>query len=508
MFEAVKRLFRRREAKDVALRGDSGQRVVVRDLSAQQYNVIKQPNANEPYWSFATGADANQTATPWYRRDIRNRARMEILNNSYARGMTLTLANDIVGSGPRLQLIAENGAQEAANEVERLWRAWCEESQFYSKMQTAKVSKTVDGEVFMVMETNGKYQNGVQLDVKLYEADQFSDPYEWLWFGVPLDVRYPPYDGIVFDEWGNPKTYYRQKHHPGSLYGFTLTGEDWEPIPAEFVIHLYRVDRPGQYRGVSEIVSVLDLFVDLRDYTDAAVNGAQQSASMTAAMKTDMPPGESDEVTDPVCTSIPIPKNTMFNLPYGWDLQQMRTEQPTTQYGDFVMAVLREVARCLQIPVAVAAGDSSNHNYASGRLDWQVYYKAIDVERSYLERSLLNRVWRAWLAEAQLIPGFLPPGFNEHATRWIWDGRAPVDPLKEAQATVALFNHGLLLEPHYWQERYGVPMDEAMRMLKQGIDIRKDNELPLPSVLVTQLSQAPDEERADLAKTGDGDEEE
>ena len=47
-------------------------------------------------------------ASPAVRRTLRNRARYEVANNSYARGIVLTLANDSIGTGPRLQLLTGN----------------------------------------------------------------------------------------------------------------------------------------------------------------------------------------------------------------------------------------------------------------------------------------------------------------------------------------------------------------------------------------------------------------
>ena len=44
-------------------------------------------------------------AGPEVRRTLRNRARYEVANNSYARGIVLTLANDVIGTGPRLQML-------------------------------------------------------------------------------------------------------------------------------------------------------------------------------------------------------------------------------------------------------------------------------------------------------------------------------------------------------------------------------------------------------------------
>jgi len=51
----------------------------------------------------ADGLAADAAANPNIRYILRNRARYEVHNNSYARGMVETLANDVIGTGPRLK---------------------------------------------------------------------------------------------------------------------------------------------------------------------------------------------------------------------------------------------------------------------------------------------------------------------------------------------------------------------------------------------------------------------
>src|SRR5690606_28500781 len=90
------------------------------------------------------------------------------------------------------------------------------------------------------------------------------------------------------------------------------------------------------------------------------------------------------------------------------------------------------------------AGNSSGYNYASGRLDHQMYFKAVRVEQAHLEAVVLDRILAAWLAEAALIPGYLPSPtggpFAEHT--WFFDGHEHVDPLKESSAqALRLANH-------------------------------------------------------------------
>jgi len=64
-----------------------------------------QTNAdNRRHWANADGLSADAAASPAVRQTLRNRARYEVANNSYARGIVLTLANDVTGTGPRLPM--------------------------------------------------------------------------------------------------------------------------------------------------------------------------------------------------------------------------------------------------------------------------------------------------------------------------------------------------------------------------------------------------------------------
>jgi capsid protein len=90
-----------------------------------------QTNAdNRRHWANADGLSADGAASPGVRRILRNRARYEVANNSYARGIVLTLANDVVGTGPQLQMLSDGstglaaGSAEVNQAVEREFAAW------------------------------------------------------------------------------------------------------------------------------------------------------------------------------------------------------------------------------------------------------------------------------------------------------------------------------------------------------------------------------------------------
>ncbi|MCA9130292.1 MAG: phage portal protein, partial [Planctomycetales bacterium] len=77
-----------------------------------KYDAANTTLDNLKHWSRADGLSATAANSPDVRRTLRNRSRYEVANNSYARGITLTLANDVVGTGPRLQMLT---ADDAAN---------------------------------------------------------------------------------------------------------------------------------------------------------------------------------------------------------------------------------------------------------------------------------------------------------------------------------------------------------------------------------------------------------
>jgi len=79
--------------------------------------------------------------------------------------------------------------------------------------------------------------------------------------------------------------------------------------------------------------------------------------------------------------------------------------------------------------------NSSGYNYASGRLDHQTYYKSIRVEQAHLGEVVLDRIFEAWVYEAQLLTQFAFMRRLAYLPRqWFFDGVEHVDPAKEANA--------------------------------------------------------------------------
>ena len=415
-------------------------RSVARIVRAR-YDAAVTTDDNRRHWANADGLSPNASNSAAVRRILRNRARYETANNSYARGIVLTLAHDVVGTGPRLQMLTGNS--EANRRIEQAFMLWARSVHLAEKLRTMRMARATDGESFAILTNNPRLNTEVQLDLRLIEADQVTTP--------DLDqLSTIAVDGIAFDSSGNPIEYHILRTHPGD--GFYSARSDYDRISADAVLHWFRADRPGQTRGIPDIMPALPLFAQLRRFTLAVLAAAETAADFAGILYTDAPANGEADAAEPF-EPIELEKRALVTMPGGWKMAQMQAEQPSTTYGEFKHELLNEIARCLNMPFNVAAGNSSGYNYASGRLDHQTYYKAIRVDQSNLERIILDRILAAWLDEAALLPGLLPDGLGPFAQwphQWFWDGQEHVDPAKEANAQATrLASHTTTLADEY-----------------------------------------------------------
>ncbi len=393
-----------------------------------RYDAAQTNADNAKHWKAAEFLSADAEASSEIRKILRTRARYEIGNNSYARGIVLTLANDSVGIGPRLQMLTEN--EEANRRIEQDFMLWSKQIGLAEKLRTVRVARCQDGEAFILLAQNPNLPNeNVKLDLQLIEADRVTED---KFNSDPNCV-----DGVAFDEFGNPKSYRVLKYHPGGEYA--VCEDEGRDIPAENMIHIFRADRPGQHRGVPEITPALPLFAQLRRFTLAVLSAAEAAADFAGILYTDAPAnGEADSVD--ALDTIQLERNMLLTMPGGWKMSQLDPKQPATTYAEFKHEILNEIARCLNMPYNIAAGNSSGYNYASGRLDHQTYYKAVRVDQAFTENVALDRILAAWLREYSLAKGLeIEAGEQPHT--WFWDGMEHVDPAKEASAQETKLNN-------------------------------------------------------------------
>jgi lambda family phage portal protein len=485
------------------LGGRGARALAVRRAVLAKFDSAQTTPDNRKHWAAADGLSPNAAVSPEVRRILRNRARYEVANNSYAKGIALTLANDTIGTGPRLQMLTGDAA--ANRRVEELFESWAEAIDLPGKLRTMRLARAESGEAFGLLVSSPGIDSPVKLDLRLIEPEQVATP--TLPWRAKIQAPENEVDGVVLDEHGLPVAYRVLRHHPGDTGGWaggSAYPAAFDTLPASSVLHYFRPDRPGQMRGIPDITPALPLFAQLRRYTLAVIAAAETAADFAAVLYTDAPANGEADPLEPM-DEVELEKRMATVLPGGWKLGQVHAEQPTTSYAEFKREILNEIARCLNMPFNVAAGNSSGYNYASGRLDHQTYFKSIRVDQHHLRLAVLDRLLKAWLDEASLVEGLLPQSMRKrnvhlaHAPHtWFWDGVEHVDPAKEASAqAMRLTNHTTTLAAEY--ARQGRDWEEELHQRAKEHALMRDLGLTLPQSLPSNTEE--EDTDADDAKS-------
>ncbi len=378
-----------------------------------KYDAAGDSDEYKNYWAPADALDADSANSPAVRAKLVQRSRYEIENNGYAAGISGTWTNDLIGRGPTLRMQTDS---EGFNRmVEASWRFWAKEIQFARKLWCTAHAYDVDGEGIGVVRFNRNLRHPVKLDWCLHETEMCATPY------LPYGTR-GYIDGIKFDEFGNPEWYDILKAHPGSVNELAQYAVEPERVPARFVTHWYKMSRPGQHRGVPASVSTLNLGASSRRWREAVVSASEQIADFSLFLETAFEPEELDLPTS--MSTMEIQRRMMTALPAGTRAYQPKAEQPTATHETFTKSLVNEQARPKSMPLNKAMCNSSDYNYASGRLDHSTYYGALDVDRGDCDDLVLDPLFNVWFDHAVTVYRWLggnPDVISEAAKAHVWD---------------------------------------------------------------------------------------
>lgn len=407
------------------------------------YDAARASTEYQNIWANADSFDADSAHSKEVRHTLIKRSRYEVGSNGYSDGIAQTYATDLVGVGPSLRMqTASVGFNQM---VELQWALWCKAARFRRALWCMAHAKHQDGEAFALLQRNPNINHPVKLELRLYEAEQIQTPY--VPYGEPGYI-----DGIKFDQYGNPIYYDLLENHPGSTnQGMTL---DFVPrrIPAESMLHWFRLRRPGQHRAVPECSSTLNVGAAARRWREAVLGSAETAADFTLFLKTAFQPDSDEMLYATDFSQQEISKRMMTALPVGYDPFQLKAEQPTAGHAEFHKSLVNEQARPKSMPYNKAACDSSSYNYASGRLDHQTYYGALDVDREDANDLVMDPLFSEWFALAVLRfgwfggdPGELGPVTRLHS--WDWPKHRVADVESEANANETKLTSGQISIP-------------------------------------------------------------
>jgi lambda family phage portal protein len=457
-------------------------------LIRARYEVAMDSIENQNYWADVDWQSAASANRKGIRRKAVPRSRYVVQeNSSLAKGMALKKTKDVVGSGPMLQMNIEKLrtrlGKERAKVVNRIiengFNSWAKAIDLPEKVRTLYMAYIVDGEGFFERSNWDNSPHPVQLDLMLHETEIISTPHPRL---GPFKV-----DGIDLDPQGHPLRYWVMLNYEHSDNTYLISETEARTVDADDMIHLFRVDRPNQHRGMPHLTPALQLFAQREKFLKATVVAAETAANHAGVLQTDSAAfddgGASFDADVGEGDIFDVDRGMLTAVPYGWKLAQLRAEHPATTFEMFEKALTAEVARCILMPFNRAAGNSSGFTFASGKLDRDDYLETVEVEQHSFGIKVMDKIFDWWLTEAAMV-GMVPIEAREFKAfslphTWNWQAKRETDPAKQAQADKTHFEMGVMTDEDWWL-RHGKDPDEQREAQKRMMEHREAIGMPLP----------------------------
>jgi capsid protein len=418
---------------------------MAKQMVSARFDAAQHGEEDRRYWSLVDSLSADAAMSPEVRRLVRNRARYEAGNGGYCNGMVKQKGNDLIGTGPRLQMLTQD---ETVNSMlEAAWNRWSRLTRLARTLRTACRCKIRDGAALGLLAHNPTLPTAAKVHLRLVDVDRLHSP-------DLMSLQPNRVDGIDFDAYGNPERYWILDVHPGAMQ--MNATQKATAYPAAAVIHWYDEDRAEQHHGLSELAPSLRRFGQHRRFITATVRAGEVAAEIAAFFTTPNLP-EEDEVNDDGTAVtrksldvVDMEFGGIMFAPEGNDVKTVKSEHPNTVFGDFNDRMVTEESRPLLMSSNVANGNFNKASYASSRAETQISDQNDAIDRDDVEIVILEPLFEQWLRETLSESSGIGPSdidLSLYAHEWQWDHKGHVDPTKDSSADDMDLKNGSLSLP-------------------------------------------------------------
>ncbi|WP_336885953.1 phage portal protein [Sulfitobacter sp. M22] len=369
---------------------------------------------------------------------LRRRARQEVRTNTWAAAGIDTIVINVVGSGIR--------PMHKNSDIVEKWVAWSHECDAHSYTNFAGLQALVmrsvaeAGECFVRIRPRRPTDGlTVPLQLEVMEAEM-----------VPASMSRTLANGneivagIEFNKIGARVAYHVYKTHPGDGVAFSLT--DTVRVPANRILHVRLIHRPGAVRAEPWLTKALVKLKDLDAYDDATLVKAKVSAlfggfihapgnsdeddEVIAGLTPERHPDDDDVVIDPLEPgSFPV-------LPPGYDVKFSNPPDVGSTYAVFMQTQLRSIATSLGITYEQLTGDFSGVNDRIIRASLLEFKRRARMwQQQLLVHQFCRPVWQQFMNLGLLAGEFSTrdEGF-ETDPEWIPEAWEYLNPSQEIDA--------------------------------------------------------------------------
>lgn len=351
---------------------------------------------------YRSSSDANLANAPAL-ASLRELSRDLRRNNGWARRGVQAIINNTVGWGIQPKAIAST--PELAERALELWNLWAATPRcdFAGRMpfcglQRLVMETIVESGEALVVRTPADTSDDLPapIRVRVLEPDYLDHSRD----GLMGEDGGPIVQGVEFDGQGRRVAYWLFSAHPGGMIPFNTKGGFYSKrYPAEDVLHIYQVERPGQVRGVPWLASAIARLNDFDDYADAVLM-QQKIAACFSAFVQDLDGGGQalGEQSTASATLETLEPGHIEYLSPGKTVS-FATPPSVSDHAAFTTSNLRRVAASLGITYEDLTGDYSQVNFSSGRMGRLAHWANVNDWRwNMLIPQLCDGVWR-WVME-------------------------------------------------------------------------------------------------------------
>jgi len=389
------------------------------------------------------------------RRDLiklRDRHRDLARNNPWVARAIEAVASNTIGTGIMGEVSASSDAR-----LNALWREWSETtacdadgmSTLYGLQERIMRAVVESGEV-LIRRRFRRSEEGlpVPMQLQVMEPDLLD-----LSRTEPTANGGRIINGVEFNVIGQRTAYWMFRNHPGD----SISISESRPVPASEIAHVYRMQRPGQVRGVPWGAPAMLAIRDLDEFEDAYLY-RQKIANCTVGVVSTHPDfvgtADADGIDDLPDKFEP---GSYERLRPGEQID-FNNPAPGDAYGPYTRELLYRFAATYGISFQMLTGILTDVNFSSGRMGWLEAQRNIDGWRhNMIIPQGMHPVGR-WFLEAAELRGVNTSGAT---FSWTPPQREMLDPVKETIGMV-LKLRGMLCSPQDLLRKLGNNPDDVL----------------------------------------------
>lgn len=402
-------------------------------------------------WRVKQAASANQEIVPDLAA-LRYRSRDLVRNSWHGRAAIRVLQNAVVGVGIRPSVTggtAPNGETRTLNELLLEFAAspLCDsdrQGDLYDLQARVLGAVVESGEAIVVRQwqDGDEYDGLPSFSIRVLEPEYLaSDQTDY--FSAEADV------GIDYNAQGVPVAYRIVKD---PFQNGLLSNDDAIRIDAEEVAHVFRVDRPGQARGVPWFAPVMIKMGGLNEYEHAELIRQKLATSFAGFVKTADHQSYLSQAGDERgnLPALGIQPGQFNYLGPGEEIV-FNSPPQLSNFRDYVAVTVQQIAAGIGITYESLSGDYSKVNYSSGRMGRIEMGSNVRTTRDRVLYTKLLKPWEQWFLEAVKLMGW---DVSDVKFRWTAPHFEMLDPKAEAEASKALITGGFSTTPRE-QRKFG-----------------------------------------------------